>query len=335
MSSTKRWASTVIAALTLSLLAACGGGGGGGGDDSAGGGNGGGGGGGDGGGGGTNPPGSTTLTYFYRSTPMATDVDTLASNLAAQGAEGYRYVGPASFGGVPSFEFANLYAKDVATYAYRLLDVQAGETDALAQLNAQGAEGYKYYGDLAIGPIGSIGAQRSVYVRDQTNPGNFEYRLLDATNDRSSFLAQANGQGGQGYWYISGVALGGGASIKQLYMTDKTHADARYEYRAVDAVSSRNDLSTQLNEQGGQGYRFKGPDFQAGNLYVRDTTQNATFTYQIEDPKTSAGDFVNHANELGGSGFGFLTTLVQGEIFVRPENCSGYLCTVLHPLTQN
>ena len=101
-------------------------------------------------------------------------------------------------------------------------------------------------------------------------------------------------------------------------------------------------LRAQADAQGRLGYRYKGVFvFKDGckTIYVKATKQSARFSYQALPYQTSASAFIAQANNEGALGWALLGEMFLGssfyEVFVQPQNCTGYLCGALNPMTQD
>ena len=314
----------IPAALALSL-AACGGAGGG--DSGAGGG------------------GDTSYySYRYEALPHATTNADFLSQLNTQGARGYRFLAALSL--TPGQSTAHgVYVKDGnSSYDYKMLEPQNTASGLLTQMNAEGANGYRYLGDYIVEFEGGDPLKpktRTLYVRDASQTARYNYELVTtgrAATD-NEFLTQVNAQGAKGYWLVGGLTLG------NLYMKDQSQPGARYTYRLQPYATTRDLFLAQANVQGREGYRFKGGLVLASGvdlktIYFKDTSQNASFSYSSEQ-LSSGPAFVERANNLGSSGIAYLTSNffssdnLSLEIYFKPSNCTGFMCTVLHPIIQN
>lgn len=128
---------------------------------------------------------SATYTYVAASASVS-DADFLAQ-LDGQGQSGYWFYGPT--------DGVNLYMKNNAsnsTYTYEALP---DSTNLLADLNNEGARGYRLKGDL-----GNIGW---LYVQDQKQTATFTYTSATSPTSSADFITQANTFGVQGYSLIN------------------------------------------------------------------------------------------------------------------------------------
>ena len=275
--------------------------------------------------GGTDPTGATGPRFSYRTVPTADSAADFVAVADAQGAEGYRFQGPATFSSAPPLEILDVYVRDDSApgrYTYRALP-DADDGDALlAEMNAQGAEGYAFRGPLAFGASGGAPEIASVYVRDETAPAAFAYEALPIAADPDAFLERANAQGERGYRYLSPLAFDGGADLREFYVLDAS-APGSFEYTVLPSPGTVDGLVAQANEQGEAGRVRRGEILSEGfggdplTLYVRDATRSATIGYAAVVPATSAEAFVRQAAAEGAAG-----RLYVGD--VSPASTTGF-----------
>ena len=155
---------------------------------------------------------SSTFAYEQFPTSSATNRDAFQTQLNAQGARGFRLVGPWGAGN----DMFNLYAKDssTTTYSYKLFDVAApygmANGDALrSRLDEMGAQGYLFLSAFVL--PGNAGVQ--VFEKSSAQSGAIAYRL-QASNPQASvaqLLTQFNAQAAQGYFFFSELFTDDGA----------------------------------------------------------------------------------------------------------------------------
>jgi hypothetical protein len=241
-------------------------------------------------------------------------------------------------------EFRNIYVKDIATtYSYEILDTATTAQGFLAQMNAQGARGFDFYGPDTAG---------SVYVKDNTASVTYSFELLPATSTNAAFLSQVNSQGAKGFYYVGPYAFNS-TQFYAIYSKISGSA-AIYTYALLPGASAGTPdaFLAQANAQGQQGYKFIGENFFGGepagsaastrSLYIKDTSQSSTFTWKTNNTATSSVGFVTQANAEGvnnfmyGSGFAFLpngpSAIILTDLYFKPASCTGVLCRAASPL---
>lgn len=266
---------------------------------------------------------------MYEALAPATDAAAFLGQLNAQGARTFRFFGGFAFTtGPTSVEVVEAYVKDAeTTYAFELLPVAGSAADLEAQLNAQGARGFKWGGPYVVG-----GQSRTLYRKDNSSASTYTYAVLAAPADSAAYLSQVNAQGGNGYYSVGGAYIVGGATVL-VYQKD-SQGSATYSYEALGQPGSDADFLAQFEAQGARGFRFKTAYvFSDGTrlLYEKDLSQSATFSYQNLQPAANSADYIVQANAEGAKGNALVGDymLPSGQIrtlYIRPANCSGFLC---------
>ena len=146
---------------------------------------------------------SDGATFTYRVLDAKNTTNDFLTQLNAQGAEGFLYIGPS---------FGDMYAKSSignTKYDYRVIATPASNADRLTQANAQGQEGYKFSGPSGFGDL---------YVRDSSQSSKFEWKANPEVRTQSELLTQANAEGTAGYvyWFSIGSSLGQ-SDAKEFY----------------------------------------------------------------------------------------------------------------------
>lgn len=156
-----------------------------------------------------------SVTYSYERQPISGSLgsDAFQAQLNAEGARGYRLVGP--FGaGSDSF---NLYVKDssATTYAYTVIPISGSggmaSGDALRQrLNEQGAQGRFYLGAFVL--QGQASAQ--VFEKSSAQNGPIDYDLAAVSLQASAGqkLAAMNQLAAQGLFFVSDLTTDDGSA---------------------------------------------------------------------------------------------------------------------------
>jgi Divergent InlB B-repeat domain len=224
----------------------------------------------------------------------------------------------------------------IVAASYEALPIEASRPALLAQLNAQGAKGFNYFGPDTLG-----GAAFNLYTKDSSTLFSFE--ILDTAGNAATFLTQLNAQGAKGFDFWGPETTGtiyskesGGPNYNYEVVAEATTAagflnqanaqgdrgflyigpyafgsiyrqavgsNARYTYRLELQAASHDAQITQANAQGQEGYKFGGLEIFSGepvgsfrNIYVKDTSQSSTFDWKANPVATSAASLISQAN---------------------------------------
>ncbi|MDO4232580.1 MAG: hypothetical protein Q4D19_10655 [Lautropia sp.] len=269
--------------------------------------------------------------YAYTVASGIQDLNSFSKHLNAVGSAGYRFISPFYFTGNNVISVSMVSVKDVdEKYEYQIVKAEQDGQKKLELLNEKGASGYQYYGDVAFGLD-----FYSAFVKNVSNPGKYHYRTVSLSVYPEQFVSKANAQGDDGYKYF-GVFFTNLVRQEWLFMTNENaHTKSVYRYKVAKKAPDLASFMAQINEHGEQGYRYKGQDISIGTIFIRDETQNAKFSYISNGVHTMPDEFHQNASLLGSKGYGIMTILHSAEIFVQARDCSGDLCKVLHPVTQN
>src|SRR5208283_2090728 len=117
-------------------------------------------------------------------------------------ANGYKFVGGYLFG-----TECELYVKDssqAVTYSYQALPfITSSTSDFITQANAEGANGYIFYGGYLFG------TECELYVKASSPVAAYSYQALPfITSSTSAFISQANAEGANAYEFMSGYMFG-------------------------------------------------------------------------------------------------------------------------------
>lgn len=160
-------------------------------------------------------------TYQYETVEMPAAVDAVMALLQAKGKAGFLYKGPVLFGGAfdkTSLLFVRSNAKKT-TYSYRNTPWPSEESIMLTELNANGADGYRYLGDLVPDPARlTVGIR--LFAKDDQNAAKFGYSLKPQMTDREQFFAEATAMGQDRAVWKGGYVVGSGTppmQIRSLY----------------------------------------------------------------------------------------------------------------------
>jgi hypothetical protein len=319
-------------------LVACGGGGGGGGTTPP-----------PDGGGGNNPPATGVV---WETLPYIAQNDQFLQQANAQGARGFYYVGSQAFRINPTTgvaeETVSTYVKGPGTYSYKILTPPTSSATFVAQTNQQGALGYQVLGTVQVDAL--------LYVKDNASSDTYSLELLDYTNTSDAYLSQKNSQGARGFYTIGDYTFDPATSATFFSMYVKNNASsATFEYAlelaGPSSIPGPQELITQANARGQQGYQYIGGNVFLGNaagdqfrnVYVKDISQtSATFSFSALDPADSSAAFVTQANAqaqagalyYGGQAFPTTDPLVftVKSFYFTPSNCTGILCSAQSPL---
>ncbi|VWC58200.1 MULTISPECIES: hypothetical protein [Burkholderia] len=184
-----------------------------------------------------------TYTYVLQSAPA--DMTGFVSQANAQGASGYRYEGPLTYG--------YLYRKDggsSATYTYTTTGLPADTNAFLTQANGQGQSGYWFLGPMMVGSV-----QANVYMKNNASNATYTYDALVPTTTVADFIAQANSEGAKGYRAKGGMLFG--STISWVYVKDQTQSPT-FTYQSAAIQTTGASFVQQSNTLGAQGNAYLG-----------------------------------------------------------------------------
>lgn len=143
-----------------------------------------------------------------RSNTDPESLDGLLAQLNAQGAKGGRYIGEAYFAPFPDgrYNIHSVYENaGGALFQYEMLPRAGKDADFIAQLNAQGAKGFRF--NFIAYP--KSGEAKAFYVKDKAQAPKFTYWIVDRPADASGFLAQLKDNASRGRaFFIDNYASG-------------------------------------------------------------------------------------------------------------------------------
>lgn len=157
-------------------------------------------------------PGSAT-NYSYTVVPAVASTAEFLVEANGLGASGYYLTGPAYFVGPESRRIYERASSGSGTYVYEALDEPGSADGFLAQLNAQGARGFRLRSAL----IFSEGT-RLVYEKDSAQSAQFAYHALNPSDSSAAFVAQANAEGERGAT-LAGDYVALGSAARTYYLT--------------------------------------------------------------------------------------------------------------------
>ncbi|AIO35354.1 hypothetical protein DM39_4769 [Burkholderia cenocepacia] len=187
----------------------------------------------------------TAPTYTYQLQSNPADMTSFVNQANAQGANGYRYEGPYSYG--------YLYRKDggsPATYSYVTTALPADPAAFLAQANGQGQSGYWFLGPMMVGAV-----QANVYMKDNASGATYTYDTLSPQTTLDGFIAQANSEGAKGYRAKGEMLFG--TTISSVYVKDQTQSPT-FTYQSAALQGTAADFIQQANGQGANGNAYFG-----------------------------------------------------------------------------
>lgn len=199
---------------------------------------------------------SSTFDYALDAEP-ATAADLLAQ-LNQRGQQGYAYKGGYAFGTTQS-----VFVKDsakTATYTYENLtaSVNGSVATQLAQLNEQGARGFRWLGtrSTSAAPMAFI----NLYVKDSTGPATYTY----TANSLGAAFSPANGtallaalqQGAADGSRFLGTFLAGAESAMLFERPAGSSAAVVYSIESVSGTESLAQMLAAVNARAAEGEFF-------------------------------------------------------------------------------
>lgn len=196
---------------------------------------------------------------------------------------------------------------------YKGLAAPTTQTAALTQATSEGALGYTYVTDYFFS---SATQQGAIYFSDQARPRTYQPRILStAVTSAAGKVSALNVQGGLGYGYQGDVFFSGNGLQSYARHVRPNPGSGNMSYVAQPLPGTADGLTTLLNQQGAQGFRYLGPVIYSGvssALFERSTTRPGPFSYRLVASATSAAGFEAAANAQGTEGFAFKGPLVVG-----------------------
>lgn len=195
---------------------------------------------------------SAAQTYTYQLQTTPTSMAGFVSQANAQGASGYRFDGPLTYG--------YLYRKDggsSATYSYTTTGLSTDPNMFVTQANGQGQSGYWFLGPMAVGSV-----QANVYMKNNASNATYTYDALMPTSTAADFIAQANSEGAKGYRSKGEMQFGpvhptGAINISWIYVKDQTQSPT-FTYQSAAIQPTGASFVQQSNTFGAQGNAYLG-----------------------------------------------------------------------------
>ena len=196
-------------------------------------------------------------------------------------------------------------------------------SDLLAQLNAQGANGYTWFDPVAL--TGDAGAEFVAYAK--TGTATYTYEVLTMPTTLPDTLAQANAEGARGFARVTPVMAGltsDGIPNEVIIYRHVVGSSATYSYESLTTPTTDADFLAQANAEGARGFFFTGIDAVTGNatsaLYGKDSSSTAVYAYTAQPLNDSAAAFLTQANAQGAQGYRF-----YGAYFFTGQTSSIYV----------
>lgn len=235
------------------------------------------------------------------------------AQLNAQGAKGFHLL-TSSYDESSDTQYL-IYVKNAnTTYTYERLTPAGNVSDFTAQLNAQGARGFK----MLLKDFG-------LYYRDNAADTTYSYVVSQPTaRTAESLLIEAKAQGANGY-YARTIEERVGSTVIRIFEKDNK-SSAQFTYALLDRAAGEEAFLAQANAQGANGYRYRFSDVTKW-VYEKDAAQSSTFVFQYRKGAVgSVTTLVQQANEEGSKGNGYVEGLSDAVLYFKPSNCTGLLC---------
>ncbi|KVD43752.1 hypothetical protein WS61_15975 [Burkholderia sp. ABCPW 11] len=185
----------------------------------------------------------TAPTYTYQLQDAPADVASFVAQANAQGASGYRYDGPLSYG--------YLYRKDggsSSTYSYVSAALPTSQAAFLAQANGQGQSGYWF-----VSPMMVASGSGNLYMKDNASSATYTYEALPQASNVADLVAQANSEGAKGF-RAKGANMFG-SDVAWVYVKDQTQSPT-FAYQSTAIQTAGAAFVQQSNNLAAQGYAY-------------------------------------------------------------------------------
>ena len=190
-----------------------------------------------------------TAKYEYSLQDRASTLTAWLGQTNSMGGNGYRFKAPYGGGG-------NLYVKETGAtksfyYSGRSLQPGIAIADLTNELNAEGAKGNRWLGQLAL-----QGGSVHGFVADSSTPNatyTYSYELDGVGID--SLLTRINDMGAQGAQYLGTYQVGGQA-YRMFETSSLQTTPVSYTATAVGATETLSAMVTDLNEKAANGSLF-------------------------------------------------------------------------------
>ncbi|MEO7057263.1 MAG: hypothetical protein ABI143_10690 [Caldimonas sp.] len=200
-------------------------------------------------------------------------------------------------------------ATQLSMYEALPLSSTASASDFLAQINAEGSRGFRFFSGLAFASAGGGAEEVAAYVKDANTTWTFEREAVTTTS--SALLSQLQASGARGFRF-AGPYFASGATF-DLYRKDNGAATT-YIYNVLPVAASSTDFLAQANAQGANGYYATGAAYMVGastvTIYEKASAGNARYAYEVLANSTTDADLLAQLNAEGARGYRFRTSFV-------------------------
>jgi FG-GAP-like repeat len=247
--------------------------------------------------------------HEHKALPASVSATALVTSLNAEGALGFAYMYDSAFGGGISPPVSSLFVRNTArpkTHSYKTQPAPTTAAALVTLLNAEGALGFRYFGDMTFDATLPSKYTVSLFTKDNSG-ATYTYKQLPPASSEATFLAQVNAEGANGFAYVSDVAYpsGGGFLIASLFVKENSSA-AVYSYESRPSAVDVTAFLAQANAQGIRGFRYRGDLFVGSSLFslfMKNSTAQYRFVFEARTPQATAAAYVTQSNAEGARGF--------------------------------
>jgi len=221
----------------------------------------------------------------YSLATPATTVADLGTQLNQQGAAGALYKGELGFGTGLSVEIRSLFVKDTTkttTFTYEVKPTTTTQQKAtlLAELNAQGARGFRYQSTGVLTP--SLAAF-NLYVKASAPAATYTYTFVDSTAtgpaSGAALKTQLNAQGANGNVLLGTYSVNDLNTFVQIYEKSSLQTKpVTYDVVAVDTSDTLAQMTVKANTRAAAGEFLYGDvmtsDQKFNTIYVKGALSN-------------------------------------------------------------
>jgi hypothetical protein len=193
-------------------------------------------------------------TYQYAADASIKTVSGFVAALNARGAQGYVFKGPMIFEG-SSTEY-DVFVKSSAktgVYSYQVSDYTAVRNTVLEDMNARGAQGFAYAGDLFLATDNKF---IRLFVKDSGSSATYSYQFKPLLTNRDALLSEINSLGANGFVWKGGYVFG--LNDQSFYEKASTTTSAVSFAMPAAVTSNMADLMAQANQFAAQGNYYWG-----------------------------------------------------------------------------
>jgi len=194
-------------------------------------------------------------TYQYELLTTIENPARYLENLNALGARGYIFKAPMVYP-YAGFSYCDLFVNSSAhagSYSYRLV----AEPLSLPRINANGADGYFFRGELFVG-----GGLHSMYIRDSAAGATYSYLRMPAKTFTTGLLAEMNQLGAQAYAFL-GPHIDSAGTFS-LYMKNSANPSPYSYSTGITPVASARQATDYYNVRSAEGNAYWGDLYDAG-----------------------------------------------------------------------